>query len=232
MKILNKKYHTLADLPHWFFKIDDEFISYIPTHVFTNFRYITIGINFPQVYNYEALEFILKNTIHIENYLLSIEKQHLTTPGITLGIFSNSIYLGEFIELECHSQKKYEELRKFLIEKWEIEDSEMEQAETTASNSELGILRFVNIILYVFVIITFIVVIMNSVTSGYLSTANLILGIVHLIGFLVLFAQSWYILSKKSNENKLVFINFRVIITWGFFVVIFLLLIFVVIFSR
>ena len=41
---IDKDFHNLENIPHSFFQIDDESISYIFAHVFTYKRYIGIGL--------------------------------------------------------------------------------------------------------------------------------------------------------------------------------------------
>jgi len=130
IKYILNKYHKIEDLPKSVFKIDKEFISYRTTHIFTNKRYYTIGLNFWQLF-----ELKLRDRIKIDNYILSIEKENLKTIEIDFGFmsdlgFSNStIYLNPLADLKYVSNKHYNALKSFLIEKWDILPSNFEKEE-------------------------------------------------------------------------------------------------------
>jgi len=49
IKYIDKEFHNLENIPHSFFQVDDKTISYRFAHVFTNKRYIGIGLNFWQL---------------------------------------------------------------------------------------------------------------------------------------------------------------------------------------
>ena len=130
IRYILEKYHKIEDLPKSVFKVDKDFISYRMIHIFTNKRYYNIGINFWQIF-----EIKLRNRIKIDNYILSIEKENLKTVEIDfgfmsdLGFSSSSIYLNPFVDLKCVKNKHYNEVKKFLIEKWDIPPSNFEKEE-------------------------------------------------------------------------------------------------------
>ena len=130
IRYILEKYHKIENLPKSVFKVDKDFISYNMIHIFTNKRYYNIGINFWQIF-----EIKLRNRIKIDNYILSIEKENLKTVEIDfgfmsdLGFSSSSIYLNPLVDLKCVKNKHYNEVKTFLIEKWDISPANFEKEE-------------------------------------------------------------------------------------------------------
>ena len=130
IRYILEKYHKIEDLPKSVFKVDKDFISYKMIHIFTNKRYYNIGINFWQIF-----EIQLRKEITIDNYILSIEKENLKTVEIDFGFMSDlgfsrsSIYLNPLVDLKCVKNEHYNEVKTFLIEKWDIPPSNFEKEE-------------------------------------------------------------------------------------------------------
>ncbi len=142
---INKKYHNLEDIPDSFFQIDDEYISYRFTHVFTNKRYIAIGLEFWQLNDLYCNDKDIRSKIKIDNYILSIQKEDLLSIKIDVGIFNRSINLSYMVKLKCLSNLGlYNEFKTFLIEKWGISPSEFEINEKQTCSDIAKLIFFIN----------------------------------------------------------------------------------------
>ncbi len=124
---LDKNYHEFEDLPRSFFTITKKKISYTPTHIFTNKRYITIGINFWQLDDSNCKKNLDK--IKVENFILSIKREFLQTIKFDLNNFDNTIILGDMVKITDLSKEKFDLFRKFLVDQWNFLQSDIDLKE-------------------------------------------------------------------------------------------------------
>jgi hypothetical protein len=122
-KNIDQDHHKIEDLPTSFFNITEKNISFKETHIFTNKRYISVGINFWQLYDSNCKKNLDK--IKIENFILSIKREYLQTIKFELKGFENTIILGDMVKFPMGMF----ELKKFLIEQWNFPQSEIDLKE-------------------------------------------------------------------------------------------------------
>ena len=127
IKDLDEDYHKIEDLPRSFFNITEKKISYTETHIFTNKRYITIGINFWQLDDSNCKKNLDK--IKVENFILSIKREFLQTIKFDLNNFDNTIILGDMVKINDLSKEKIAQFRKFLVDQWNFVQSDIDLKE-------------------------------------------------------------------------------------------------------
>ena len=191
---LDQEYHKIEDLPKSFFTITGKTISFVETHIFTNKRYITVGINFWQLYDSNCKKNLDK--IKIENFILSIKREYLQTIKFELNRFENSIILSGMVKLNSDSREKYEILKKFLVEQWNFLQSDIDLKENQVISEKA---KLIHIFCLCEIIAALIIVFANTLYLIYLED----LFLLHLI--IVIFYSIWIILSiieKLSLRSK------------------------------
>lgn len=184
IKLLNQEYHKIEDLPTSFFNITENNISFVETHIFTNKRYITVGINFWQLYDSNCKKNLEK--IKIENFILSIKREYLQTIKFELNRFENSIILSGMVKLNSDSREQYEILKKFLVEQWNFQQSDINLKENQVISEEA---KLIHILCLAEISAAIIVVFANALYLIYLEEFFLL----HLI--ILIFYSIWIIFS-------------------------------------
>ncbi len=225
IKYLDKKYHNLENIPESFFQVDDEFISYKFTHVFTNKRYIGIGFNFWQFHDLYCNDEDILSKIKIDNYLLSIKKEDLLSIKIGVGIFNRTINLSYMVKLKCFSNLGlYNEFKTFLIEKWGISPSDFEIKENQTCSDISKLILFINFCQF-FVVGFYLVKLSLEFLSEEDNSLLLGIKILIFIAFSLIFLTIIILIVQKKKSKMLMFGGLRwiiliwhvlITIAWGF----------------
>ena len=136
---LDQEIPNIEDLPRSFFKISEKKIGYTETHIFTNKRYITFGINFWQLDDANCKKHLDK--IQVEKFILSIKRGFLQTIKFDLNRDTNTIILGDMVKLNNFSEDKYAQLKKFLMEQWIFLQSDIDIKEKEILDKKAKVIR-------------------------------------------------------------------------------------------
>jgi len=128
---LDKKYFNIEKLPSSFFEINEKEISYMNTHIFTNKRYINIGVNFWQL---SAEHGIMRGKITVDNYILSIPKEYFHSIQIGSEPTFIRVNLDDIVRIYFQDHSKYESFSKLLVENWDFNAEEIKSKEKKFMN--------------------------------------------------------------------------------------------------
>jgi len=196
---LDQEFPNIEDLPSSFYKISENKIGYTETHIFTNKRYITFGINFWQLDDSDCKKNLDK--IKVENFNLSIKREFLQTIKFDLNINTNTIILGDMVKLHSFSKEKYAQLKKFLVDQWNFPQSDIDQKENEFLNNNANFIHFLCLGEF---FIALIVLIANSLLLIYIDeefSTHLFFVIISII-VIILSIIEMLILRSEQNIYK------------------------------
>lgn len=204
---LNNKYHNLEELPKSFFKITNKSISFKYIRIFTNLRFIVIGVNFWQLYDLYCSE--NREKMKIQNFILSIQKEDLKTISFLFGVGSNSIFLNGLVEIKCHTNEFYREIKKLLNEKWGFSLQELEKQEKKDLKFSILILKIFNFLQLIIGLGSFLSLRVIYVGSENTHIIIPILLILSSFFLLCTFLEAIYLYLGHKKKNLLISISLR-----------------------
>ena len=193
---LDQEYHKIEDLPRSFFTITEKEISYRETHIFTNKRYITIGINFWQLYDPNCKKNLDK--IEVENFILSIKREFLQTIKFDLNRDDNIIILGDMVKITSFSKEKYDQLKKFLVDQWNFPQSDIDLKEKAIVYEKA---KLIHILCLGEIFVALIVILANSLLLIYIDERSSIYLLSVIISSIVIILSIIEMLLLRSEHN-------------------------------
>ena len=212
---IDKDYHNIENIPNSFFQVDDESVSYRFAHVFTNKRYIGIGLNFWQLNDLYCNDKDIRSKIKIDNYILSIQKEDLLSIKIDVGIFNRSINLSYMVELVSYSNLlQYNKFKTLLIEKWGVSPSEFEMKENQTCSDKAKLYIIINFYQF-FVVGFYLVKFYLEFLSEEDSDLLLYLKILIFVEISLIILTISLLIGQKKKKKTLMTLGLRAIImTW------------------
>ena len=193
---LDQDFPNIEDLPDSFFKISEKKIGYTETHIFTNKRYITFGINFWQLDDSNCKKNLDK--IKVENFILSIKREFLQTIKFDLNNHDNTIILGDMVKLSDFSKEKYAQLKKFLMDQWNFLQSDIDIKEKEILDKKA---KNIHILCLGEIFIALIVLLSNSLLLLYIDEETSIHIFFVIISGIVIILSIIEMLILRSKQN-------------------------------